>query len=161
MDATDYSRFTDRARRVIDLANHEAASLGHDCLAAEHILLGLASEGHGVAAHVLEHLGQDVDTLRAGVARMVAPGPQSLPFHDFPLTPAAKRTIEFAHEDVQRLGHSYVGTEHLLLGLMRVHDSVAVRLLVDADVDPNEVRNEVFHLLGHPELIEDSPGDEG
>lgn len=155
---SQFSRFTDRARRVIDLANQEAAIFGHENLGTEHILLGLVSEGHGVAAHVLSNLAPELhlDALRAGVQRFVAPSSTSLPVRDFPLNPPATRTVEVAHEEAKRLKHTYVGTEHLLLALMRVHDGVALQMLIDAHIDPTEVRNEVFGLLGHSELIEES-----
>jgi ATP-dependent Clp protease ATP-binding subunit ClpA len=98
MNASEFRDFTDRARRVLDLARQEAALLGHDYLASEHLLLGLASEGRGLAAHVLQNFDQNLDSLRAGVRTVVGPGPHALPMRDFPWTPRMKLSIDYARE---------------------------------------------------------------
>jgi ATP-dependent Clp protease ATP-binding subunit ClpC len=160
MDPSEIRDFTEHARRVIDLARREAASLGHDYLASEHLLLGLASEGHGVAAHVLHIFGQDLGSLRASVRLVVGSGPLRLPARDFPWTPRMKLAVEYAREEVQCLDHRDVGTEHLLLGVLRVDDGVAVQLLLNAGINPLDVRHEVLAILTYEDLQTESPGHE-
>jgi ATP-dependent Clp protease ATP-binding subunit ClpC len=147
MASLDFRDFTDRARHVIDLANREAALLCHEYIGTEHLLLGLMSEGHGVAAVALTSLNQSLDSLRIGVRRIVHPGPLKTSLRQFPFTPRGKLAIELAREEARQLSHRHVGTEHLLLGLLRVDEGVAVQLLYDAHLQPSIVRKEVLGIL--------------
>src|SRR5262245_16108935 len=116
-----YERFTDRARKVIQLANQEAQRFNHEFIATEHILLGLVKEASGVAANVLKNLGIDLPRIRQEIERIVqhGPNPEHAQVGKLPHTPRAKKVIEFAIEEARTLNHNYVGTEHLLLGLIR------------------------------------------
>lgn len=115
----DYSRFTDRARKVMQLANQEAQRFNHECIGTEHILLGLVKEGTGVAANVLKNLDIDPRKIRLEVEKLVQVGPDMVTMGRLPHTPNAKRALEYAVEEAHALNHSYVGSEHILLGLMR------------------------------------------
>jgi ATP-dependent Clp protease ATP-binding subunit ClpC len=141
-----FERFTDRARRVVVEAQHEARALGHDYIGSEHLLLGLISEGHGVGAKALESLGISAEALRAGVAEIVRPGQQSQSAH-IPFTPRAKQVLRLALAEALHLGHNYIGTEHLLLALIQEHDGVAGQVLAAAGADLERVRAEVVRLL--------------
>ena len=120
-----YERFTDRARRVMQLANQEAQRFNHEYIGTEHILLGLVKEGSGVGANVLKNLGVDLRKVRLEVEKLVKSGPEMVTMGKLPQTPRAKRVIEYAIEEARNLNHNYVGTEHLLLGLLRERDGVA------------------------------------
>src|SRR5258708_4197285 len=117
--------FTERARQVMQLANQEAQRFHHEYIGTEHILLGLVLEGSGVAANVLQNLGIDLATVRQQVERIVLHGPDTVPVSQLPRTPRARKVIEYAVEERHRLNHNYVGTEHLLLGLLREEEGVA------------------------------------
>ncbi|WP_182049590.1 ATP-dependent Clp protease ATP-binding subunit [Changpingibacter yushuensis] len=141
-----FERFTDRARRVIVLAQEEARNLKHNYLGTEHILLGLIREGEGVAAKALEALGITLDDVRAQVIDIIGEG-QEPPSGHIPFTPRAKKVIEYAMREGLQLGHSYIGTEHLLLGLTREPDGVAAQVLVKLGADMPRVRNQVNQLI--------------
>jgi len=143
-----FNRFTERARKVILLAKEEAKRFNHDYIGTEHILLGLIREGEGVAAAVLENLGLDSEKIRLGVEKLVQPGPSTVISGDIPFTPKAKKVIELAMDEARSLGHNYIGTEHLLLGLIREGEGVASQVLVNLGLDLNKVRDEVMQLLG-------------
>ncbi len=143
-----FGRFTDRARKVMALANQEAQRLNHEYIGTEHILLGLVKEGSGVGATVLKNLGIDIKKLRLEVEALVKSGPDMVTVGKLPQTPRAKRVIEFAIEEARSLNHDYVGTEHLLLGLLRERDGIAAQVLANLGLQPESVRQEVLNLLG-------------
>ena len=149
MPNPEYERFTDRCRTVMRLANEEAILLNHEYLGTEHILLGLAKERDGVAGNVLNHLKADLEKLRTEVSRIVESGPDMVVGGKLPLTPRAKQISEIALKEAHSLGHNYIGTEHLLLGLLCVPDGVAVQALLNLGISVEDVRKEVFSLLGH------------
>jgi len=139
-------RFTDRARRVVVLAQDEARRLDHNYIGTEHILLGLISEGEGVAARALESLEIGLDTVRQQVEEIIGRGQQA-PSGHVPFTPRAKKVLELSLRESNQLGHDYIGTEHLLLGLVREGDGVAAQVLVRLGADLNRVRQQVIQLL--------------
>ncbi len=143
-----FDRFTERARKVIILAKEEAKRFNHDYIGTEHILLGLIKEGESVAAAVLQNLGLSLDTIRLEVEKLVQFGPSTIVSGDIPFTPKAKKVIELAMDEARRLGHNYVGTEHLLLGLIKEGEGVASHVLLNVGLDLNKVRAEVIKLLG-------------
>jgi len=143
-----FNRFTERARKVIVLAKEEAKRFNHDYIGTEHLLLGLIREGEGVAAAVLQKLGLDLESIRIEVEKVVQPGPQTQVMGDIPFTPRSKKALELAAEEARSLGHNYIGTEHLLLGLIREGEGVAYRVFLNMGVDLERVRNEVMELLG-------------
>ncbi|KPK38056.1 MAG: NDP-hexose 4-ketoreductase, partial [Omnitrophica WOR_2 bacterium SM23_29] len=143
-----FSRFTERARKVIILAKEEAKRFNHDYIGTEHILLGLIKEGEGVAAAVLQNLGLSLEAIRLEVEKLVQPGPPTVVSGDIPFTPKAKKVIELATDEARNLGHNYIGTEHLLLGLLREGEGVASQVLSNLGLDLNRVRQEVMSLLG-------------
>ncbi|WP_339734581.1 ATP-dependent Clp protease ATP-binding subunit [uncultured Gimesia sp.] len=144
-----YERFTDRARKVMQLANQEAQRFNHEYIGTEHILLGLVKEGSGVAANVLKNLDVDLRKIRLEVEKIVQSGPDMVTMGKLPQTPRAKKVIEYAMEEARNLNHNYVGTEHLLLGLLREQDGVAAQVLMNLGLKLEEVREEVLNLLGH------------
>ena len=143
-----FERFTDRARKVMALANQEAQRFNHEYIGTEHILLGLVKEGTGVGANVLKNLGVDLHKVRMEVERLVKSGPEMVTMGKLPQTPRAKKVIEYAIEEARNLNHNYVGTEHLLLGLLREREGVAAQVLMNMGLKLDEVREEVLHLLG-------------
>jgi ATP-dependent Clp protease ATP-binding subunit ClpC len=143
-----FERFTDRARKVMALANQEAQRLNHEYIGTEHILLGLVKEGSGVGATVLKQLDVDLRKVRMEVEKLVKSGPDMVTMGKLPQTPRAKKVIEYAIEEARNLGHNYVGTEHLLLGLLREQDGVAAQVLINLGLKLEEVREEVLNLLG-------------
>ncbi|WP_459555736.1 ATP-dependent Clp protease ATP-binding subunit [Lacunimicrobium album] len=144
-----YERFTDRARKVMQLANQEAQRFSHEYIGTEHILLGLVKEGSGVAANVLKNLDVDLRKIRIEVENIVQPGPELVTMGKLPQTPRAKKVIEYAMEEARNLNHNYVGTEHLLLGLLREQEGVAAQVLMNLGLKLEDVREEVLNLLGH------------
>jgi ATP-dependent Clp protease ATP-binding subunit ClpC len=144
-----YERFTDRARKVMQLANQEAQRFNHEYIGTEHILLGLVKEGSGVAASVLKNLDVDLRKIRMEVEKIVQAGPDMVTMGRLPHTPRAKKVIEYAIEEARNLNHNYVGTEHLLLGLLREMEGVAAQVLQNLGLKLDEVREEVLNLLGH------------
>ncbi|MDZ4779661.1 MAG: ATP-dependent Clp protease ATP-binding subunit [Planctomycetia bacterium] len=153
-----YERFTDRARKVMQLANQEAQRFNHEYIGTEHVLLGLIKEGSGVAANVLKNLDVDLRKIRLEVEKLVQSGPDMVTMGKLPQTPRAKKVIEYAMEEARNLNHNYVGTEHILLGLLREHEGVAAQVLMNLGLKLEEVREEVLNLLGHG--IEGSEGGE-
>ncbi len=143
-----FNRFTERARKVIILAKEEARRFNHDYIGTEHILLGLVREGEGVAATVLKKVGVSLENIRIEVEKLVQPGPTTQIIGDIPFTPRAKKALELAAEEARSLGHNYIGTEHLLLGLIREGEGIASQVLLNLGMDLNTVRNEVMELLG-------------
>jgi ATP-dependent Clp protease ATP-binding subunit ClpC len=143
-----FERFTDRARKVMALANQEAQRFNHEYIGTEHILLGLVKEGSGVGANVLKNLDVDLRKVRLEVEKLVKSGPDMVTMGKLPQTPRAKKVIEYAIEEARNLNHNYVGTEHLLLGLLREHDGVAAQVLMNLGLKLEEVREEVLSLLG-------------
>src|SRR5437588_9373425 len=146
-----YERFTDRARKVMQLANQEAQRFNHEYIGTEHVLLGLVKEGSGVAANVLKNLDIDLRRVRLEVERIVQPGPggDQVVMGRLPHTPRAKKVIEYSVEEARNLNHNYVGTEHLLLGLLREQEGVAAQVLMNLGLKLEDVREEVLNLLGH------------
>jgi ATP-dependent Clp protease ATP-binding subunit ClpC len=144
-----YERFTDRARKVMQLANQEAQRFNHEYIGTEHMLLGLIKEGSGVAANVLKNLDVDLRKIRLEVEKLVQSGPDMVTMGKLPQTPRAKKVIEYSMEEARALNHNYVGTEHILLGLLREQEGVAAQVLMNLGLKLEEVREEVLNLLGH------------
>src|ERR1051326_1046085 len=141
-----FERFTDRARRVVVLAQEEARMLSHNYIGTEHILLGLIHEGEGVAAKALESLDISLEAVRAQVEEIIGQGQQA-PSGHIPFTPRAKKVLELSLREALQLGHSYIGTEHILLGLIREGEGVAAQVLQKLGADLNRVRQTVIQLL--------------
>src|SRR5437868_2794596 len=158
-----YERFTDRARKVMQLANQEAQRFNHEYIGTEHILLGLVKEGSGVAANVLKNLDIDLRKIRLEVEKIVQTGPGSemVTMGKLPQTPRAKKVIEYSIEEARNLNHNYVGTEHLLLGLLREQEGVAAQVLMNLGLKLGDVREEVLNLLGHNMPNESESGGGG
>ncbi|MEX2306953.1 MAG: ATP-dependent Clp protease ATP-binding subunit [Pirellulales bacterium] len=154
-----YERFTDRARKVMQLANQEAQRFNHEYIGTEHVLLGLIKEGSGVAANVLKNLDVDLRKIRLEVEKLVQSGPDMVTMGKLPQTPRAKKVIEYSMEEARNLNHNYVGTEHILLGLLREQEGVAAQVLMNLGLKLEEVREEVLNLLGHG--IEGAEGERG
>jgi len=143
-----FDRFTDRARKVMSFARQEAERLNHDYIGTEHILLGLVKEGSGVAANVLENLDVDLEKVRLEVEKLVKPAPDVVTMGNLPFTPRAKKVLEYAMDEARALDHNYVGTEHLLLGLLREQEGLAAQVLMNLHLKLEDVRNEVMEFLG-------------
>src|SRR3954469_11392427 len=141
-----FERFTDRARRVVVLAQEEARMLNHNYIGTEHILLGLIHEGEGVAAKALEQLGISLEAVRTQVEEIIGQGGSS-PSGHIPFTPRAKKVLELSLREALQLGHNYIGTEHILLGLIREGEGVAAQVLVKLGADLSRVRQQVIQLL--------------
>jgi ATP-dependent Clp protease ATP-binding subunit ClpC len=155
-----FERFTDRSRRVVVLAGEEARMLDHDYIGTEHILLGLIREGDGYAARTLESLGISLDAVRQQVEGIVGRG-QEAPSGHIHFTPRAKKALELSLRESLQLGHHDIGTEHILLGLIREDDGVAAQVLVTLGADLNRVRQQVIQLLhGYPGLDVGSAGSQ-
>ena len=158
-----FERFTDRARRVVVLAQEEARLLNHNYIGTEHILLGLIHEGEGVAAKALESLGISLEAVRNQVEEIIGQGGSS-PSGHIPFTPRAKKVLELSLREALQLGHNYIGTEHILLGLIREGEGVAAQVLVKLGADLSRVRQQVIQLLsgysGSGEGSESSGGKE-
>src|SRR5438876_10530333 len=156
-----YERFTDRARKVMQLANQEAQRLNHEYIGTEHILLGPVQEGSGVAANVLKNLDIDLRKIRLEIEKIVQSGPDMVTMGKLPQTPRAKKVIEYSIEEARNLNHNYVGTEHLLLGLLREQEGVAAQVLMNLGLKLEDVREEVLNLLGHNMATEENPSSGG
>ena len=154
-----FERFTDRARKVMQLANQEAQRFNHEYIGTEHIILGLVKEGSGVAANVLKNLDIDLRKIRLEVEKLVQSGPEMVTIGKLPHTPRAKKVIEYSMEEARNLNHNYVGTEHILLGLLREQDGVAAQVLMNLGMKLEDVREEVLSLLGHG--IDTGDGESG
>ncbi len=143
-----FNRFTERARKVIILSKEEARRLHHNYIATEHMLLGLLREGEGVAVAVLHKLGISFDMVKKEIEKLVEPGPAGAKLGDVPFTPRAKKALELSGEEARAMGHNYIGTEHLLLGLLREGEGIAAQVLHSLGLDINSVRQEIMNLLG-------------
>jgi len=150
-----FERFTDRAKKVMALANQEASRLGHQYIGTEHILLGLVKEGSGVGANVLKNMEADLRTIRTAVEKLVKDSGEAVAMGKLPHSPKAKKVIEWAVEEARQLNHNYIGTEHLLLGLLREQGGKAVQVLGGLNIRIEEVREEVLNLLGEGAEIEE------
>jgi uncharacterized protein with PIN domain len=151
-----YERFTERARQVIVLAQDESRTLKHNYIGTEHILLGLLREEEGLAARVLDTLDITVEEVRAQVARIVGQGDE-VATGEIPFTPGAKKALELSLREALSLKHNYVGTEHILLGLVRETDGVGAQILLDLDADAETIRNEIIRMLSGPSRREEAP----
>jgi ATP-dependent Clp protease ATP-binding subunit ClpC len=154
-----FERFTDRARKVMALANQEAQRFNHEYIGTEHILLGLVKEGSGVGATVLKNLDVDIKKLRLEVEKQVKSGPDMVTMGKLPQTPRAKKVIEYAIEEARSLNHNYVGTEHILLGILRETEGIAAQVLMSCSLKLEDVRQEVLNLLGAG--VDDGPAGMG
>ena len=143
-----FDRFTDRAKKVMNLARQEAQRFNHEYLGTEHVLLGLVQEGSGVAANVLKNMGVDLTRIRAEVEKLVKSGPSMVTMGQLPFTPRAKKVLELSMEEAHNLGHNYIGTEHLLLGLIKENEGIAAKVLTNIGVKLEDVREEVLESLG-------------
>jgi ATP-dependent Clp protease ATP-binding subunit ClpC len=141
-----FERFTERARQVVVLAQDEARALKHNYIGTEHILLGLLREEEGLAARALESLDVTLEEVRAQVSRIVGSG-EEVTSGQIPFTPRAKKVLELSLKEALSLGHKYIGTEHVLLGLVRENEGVAARILLDFGLDSEKLRNEVMRML--------------
>jgi ATP-dependent Clp protease ATP-binding subunit ClpC len=145
-----FERFTERAKQVVVLAQNEARALKHNYIGTEHILLGLLREEEGLAARVLDSLDITVEEVREQVKRLVGQGDQETITGQIPFTPRAKKVLELALREALSLGHNYIGTEHILLGVVRENQGVAARILLDFDADAETIRNELIRMLPGP-----------
>lgn len=145
-----FERFTDRARKVMQLANQEAQRFNHEYVGTEHVLLGLVKQASGAAAFVLRDLDVDLRRVRLAVEALVQPGPAMLPMGKLPQTPRVKRVLAFAIEEATALSHNYVGTEHLLLGLLREEEGAASDVLKGLGLNLGKVREQLLAILGWP-----------
>ncbi len=152
-----FDKFTDRARKVMSLGRQEAQRFNHEYIGTEHILLGLVQEGTGIAAKVLMNLDVDPNEIRSEVEKMIPQGPPSITAQQLPFTPRAKRVLELAKEEAGNLGHDYIGTEHLLLGLLRESEGVAAQVLESMGLKLEEVREEILEVLGAEDMIGKEP----
>jgi hypothetical protein len=145
-----YERLTDRARKVMQLANQEAQRFNHQYIGSEHILLGLVKEGAGVAASVLKNLGVDLRKVRLEVEKIAQPGPDRITLGKLPLMPRAKKIIDYSIEEARDLKHIYVGTEHILLGLIRDEEGMAFAILTKLGLTVERLREGILSLLSDP-----------
>jgi ATP-dependent Clp protease ATP-binding subunit ClpC len=146
-----FERFTDRARRVVVFAQDEARGLNHNWIGTEHLLLAVIREGHGVGAKALESMQISLDATRQQVESMIGRGQNPVGDGHIPFTPRAKKVLELSLREALQIGHNYIGTEHILLGLIREGDGVAAQVLVSLGCDLNRARQQVIQLLhGHP-----------
>jgi ATP-dependent Clp protease ATP-binding subunit ClpC len=145
-----FERFTERARQVVVLAQDEARAFNHNYIGTEHILLGLLREEEGLAARVLESLEITVEEVRAQVARIVGQGDETTTTGQIPFTPRAKKVLDLSLREALSLGHNHIGTEHILLGLVRENEGVASQILIDFGVDAEKIRNETLGMLSGP-----------
>lgn len=143
-----FNRFTERARKVIIYAKEEARHFNHDYIGTEHLLLGLVKEGEGVAAAVLQKMGVDLEMIRIEIEKLVQPGPETKVMGDIPFTPRSKKALELSAEEARALGHNYIGTEHLLLGLVKEGEGMAYRVLLNLGIDLDRLRMEIMEILG-------------
>ena len=153
-----YERFTERARKVIQLANQEASRFNHEYVGTEHLLLGLIKESNGVAANVLKSMGVELRKIRLEIEKLVRPGPDLVQMGRIPPTPRVKKVFEYALEEAEKLNHNYIGTEHILLGLLREQDGIAAQVLMNFGLKLDDVRNEILARLGKDD--DESSSDE-
>jgi ATP-dependent Clp protease ATP-binding subunit ClpA len=147
--ASVFEQFTERARQVVVLAQEEARALRHNYIGTEHLLLGLLREEQGIGARVLESLGVTLDGVRAQVAEIVGQG-EDVVGGQVPFTPRGKRVLDLALREALSMGHNWIGTEHVLLGLVRENDGVAIQILLDRGLSADRIRDEVVRMLGGP-----------
>src|SRR5438270_274271 len=147
-----YERFTDRARKVMQLANQEAQRFHHEYIGTEHILLGLVKDGSCVAANVLKNLDVDLRKVRQEVEKIIQSSPDMPIPGKLPQTPRAKKVVEYAIEEARNVNHNYIGTEHLLLGLLREEEGFASQVLMNLGLRLTEVREEMLALVGNPQV---------
>jgi ATP-dependent Clp protease ATP-binding subunit ClpC len=152
-----FERFTERARQVVVLAQDEARALRHNYIGTEHILLGLIREQEGLAVRVLDAHGVTLEEVRAHVVRIIGVGEEELVSGQIPFTPRAKKVLELSLREALSLGHNYIGTEHILLGLVRVDEGVGARILVDFGADAETIRDAIIHLLSGPGRVQLEP----
>ncbi len=150
-----FDRFTDRAKKVMSFARQEAMKFNHEYIGTEHILLGLVQEGSGVAANVLKNMSIDLEKIRHEVEKIVKTGPSMVTMGQLPFTPRAKKVLELSLEEASQLSHNYIGTEHLLLGLIRENEGIAAQVLMNLGIKLDEVREEVLEFLGASESNDD------
>ena len=150
-----FDRFTDRAKKVMSFARQEAMKFNHEYIGTEHILLGLVQEGSGVAANVLKNMSIDLEKIRHEVEKIVKTGPSMVTMGQLPFTPRAKKVLELSLEEASQLSHNYIGTEHLLLGLIRENEGIAAQVLMNLGVKLDDVREEVLEFLGASESGEE------
>ena len=143
-----WDRFTERAKHVVSTAREEAARLGSEYVRTEHVLLGLCRESEGIAARALENLGLDIDGLAHEIERQIRPNPSHMTADEIAFTPRAKKVLELAVEEARRFNHSYIGTEHILLGLLKEGEGIAAKVLQDMKIDTGRIQAEVIRLLG-------------
>ncbi|MGA0870265.1 MAG: Clp protease N-terminal domain-containing protein, partial [Planctomycetota bacterium] len=143
-----FDRFTDRAKKVMSFARQEAQKFNHEYIGTEHILLGLVQEGSGVAANVLKNMNIDLEKVRHEVEKIVKTGPSMVTMGQLPFTPRAKKVLELSMEEASQLNHNYIGTEHLLLGLIKENEGIAAQVLRNRGVQLDEVREEVREFRG-------------
>ncbi len=143
-----FDRFTDRAKKVMSFARQEAQKFNHEYIGTEHILLGLVQEGSGVAANVLKNMSIDLEKVRHEVEKIVKTGPSMVTMGQLPFTPRAKKVLELSMEEASQLSHNYIGTEHLLLGLIKENEGIAAQVLMNLGVKLDDVRDEVLEFLG-------------
>ncbi|NUN49126.1 MAG: ATP-dependent Clp protease ATP-binding subunit [Candidatus Brocadiae bacterium] len=155
-----FDKFTDRARKVMSLARQEAQRFNHEYIGTEHILLGLVQEGSGIAAKVLRNLEIDLKKIRQEVEKLIPHGPPTVTMGQLPFTPRAKRVLELAQEEATALGHDYIGTEHLILGLLKENEGVAAQVLINLGLKLEEVREEVLEVLNVDMPQDQEPGSE-
>src|SRR5919108_16496 len=155
-----FDKFTDRARKVLTLAQDEAQRFNHNYIGTEHLLLGLVREGEGVAARVLENMNVELSKVRTAVEFIIGRGDRPV-VGEVGLTPRAKRVIELAIDEARRLGHNYIGTEHLLLGLVREGEGIAAGVLESLGVNLDKVRHEVIRVLSQSSTARPARGSEG
>ena len=156
--AAMYAKFTDRARKVMQLANQEAQGFNHEYIGTEHILLGLIGEGTGAGANILRNLDIDLHKVRRQVELIIQRGPHPVAEALLHSTPRAKKVLDYALDEARTLGHNYVGTEHLLLGLVREDEGVAAQVLMNLGLRLEHVREEVLNLLGHRQNLQKAGG---
>jgi hypothetical protein len=148
-----YERFSDRARKVMQLSNQEALRYNHEYIGPEHILLGLLKEGSGVAANVMKNMDIDLKRLRHEVEKILLPGPDMDSMGKLPQTPSTRKVIELAIQSARELNHNYVGTEHLFLGVLGLPDdkNIFSKIFAGSDITTEKVKEEIMNLLGHNE----------
>jgi ATP-dependent Clp protease ATP-binding subunit ClpC len=156
-----FDRFTDRAKKVMNLARQEAQRFNHEYLGTEHILLGLVQEGSGVAANVLKQMQIDLEKIRVEVEKIVKTGPSMVTMGQLPFTPKAKKVLELSLEEASNLGHNYIGTEHILLGLIKENEGIAAQVLMNLGVKLEDVREEVLDFLGADAADDDDDDEPG
>src|SRR5437870_4058080 len=157
--ADRFDKFTERARRVLSLAQEEAQRFNHNYIGTEHILLGLVRETEGVAARVLHNLGVELSKVRSAVEFIIGRGEKAVP-GEIGLTPRAKKVIELAVDEARRLNHSYIGTEHLLIGLLREGEGVAAGVLESLGVTLEKVRTQVIQVLNSSQNYQGQSGQQ-